>query len=89
MADHSLNLINRKNMDLTGISNVINFDDKEIILQTTMGYMVISGEDLHITNLNLDEGKVAVQGSINNIEYKVQGTDYKAKGKNVLNRLFK
>jgi len=39
--------------------------------------------------LNLDEGKVALEGNVNSIEYKAQGTDIKAKGKNILNRLLK
>jgi sporulation protein YabP len=76
-------------MELTGVSNVLTFDEEEIILQTNMGGLLILGDNLHITMLNLDEGKVAIQGNIGSIEYKAQGTDLKAKSKNVLSRLFK
>jgi sporulation protein YabP len=89
MAEHSLSLANRQRMELTGVTNVITFDEQEIILSTTLGYLAIIGEELHINALNLDDGKVAIQGSVNNIGYKPQGTDFKAKGKNMLGRLFK
>lgn len=89
MAEHSLNLSNRQRLELSGINNVIAFDEKEIVLATNLGYLTINGEELHINMLNLDEGKVAIQGTINNMSYKPQGTDIKAKGKSVLNRLLK
>jgi len=89
MAEHSLSLVNRQRMDLTGVTNVITFDEAEIILATTLGYLSVVGEELHIGMLNLDEGRVAIQGNVNSVFYKPQGTDFKAKGKNILTRLLK
>lgn len=89
MAEHSLNLANRQRLELSGINNVIAFDEKEITLATNLGYLAINGEELHINMLNLDDGKVAIQGTVNNMAYKAQGTDIKAKGKSVLNRLLR
>ncbi len=89
MGDHSLTLVNRNNMQLNGIKNVNTFDEDEIVLETELGYLCILGQDLHVSMLNLDEGKVALEGIINSVEYKAQGTDIKAKGKNILNRLLK
>jgi sporulation protein YabP len=76
-------------MELSGVNNVNTFDEEEIILETDLGFLYILGKELHINMLNLDEGKVALQGEINSLEYKAQGTDIKAKGKNILNRLLK
>ena len=89
MAEHSVNLFNRSQANLTGISNVVTFDEKEIILESSMGFLVVSGGDLHITMLNLDEGNVELQGKVSCIEYKAKGGDLKVKGKNIMNRLFK
>jgi len=89
VGDHSLTLVNRNNMQLNGIKNVNTFDEDEIVLETELGYLCILGQDLHVSMLNLDEGKVALEGIINSVEYKAQGTDIKAKGKNILNRLLK
>ena len=89
MTDHSLTMDNRHNMQLSGITKVIAFDEEEIVLETSQGYLTINGADMHITMLNLDQGQVAIQGNINNLGYKAQGTDLRSKGKNVLNRLLK
>ncbi len=89
MAEHSLILSNRRNMEISGVNNVNTFDEEEIILETSMGCLIILGQELHISMLNLDEGKVNIEGNVISIEYKAQGTDIKAKGKNILSRLLK
>ncbi|MEA1960381.1 MAG: sporulation protein YabP [Bacillota bacterium] len=89
MAEHLVSMSNREKMELTGVKNVLTFDEEEIMLETNMGFLSIQGEDLHITRLSLDDGQVAVEGSVNLVGYKPQGADIKAKGKNILNRLFK
>lgn len=89
MGEHSLTMDDRQRLQLTGINNVIAFDEEEIVLETARGYLSINGADMHITMLNLDHGQVAIQGNINSLGYKAQGTDLKSKGKNMLNRLLK
>lgn len=89
MANHSFTLINRTNMQLSGVKNVNTFDEDEIILETELGFLCILGQELHVSMLNLEQGKVALEGTVNIVEYKAQGTDIKAKGKNILNRLLK
>lgn len=89
MAEHSLQLLDCKVMELTGVNHVNNFDEQQIILETVFGYLYIVGVELHITRLNLDEGKVDIQGKIVSLEYKAQGEDFKTKGKSLINRLFK
>lgn len=89
MANHSFTLTNRANMQLSGVKNVNTFDEEEIILETELGFLCILGQGLHISMLNLEQGKVAVEGTVNSVEYKQQGSDFKTKGKNILNRLLK
>jgi len=89
VADHSLTLVNRNNMQLNGVKNVNTFDEDEIVLETELGYLCILGQGLHVSMLNLEEGKVALEGNVNSVEYKAQGADIKAKSKNILNRLLK
>ncbi|NLZ54501.1 MAG: sporulation protein YabP, partial [Thermoanaerobacteraceae bacterium] len=71
------------------VKNVNTFDEEEIILETELGFLCILGQGLHISMLNLEQGKVAVEGTVNSVEYKQQGSDFKTKGKNILNRLLK
>lgn len=89
MADHSLKLVNRNQMELTGVVNVHTFDEQEIVLETQQGFLNIAGEQLHITLLNLDEGKVAVEGNVSSIVYREQGSDMRTRSRNILNRLLK
>jgi sporulation protein YabP len=76
-------------MELTGVDNVNTFDEQQIILATGMGYLSIVGEGLHITMLNLDQGKVNIQGKVISLEYKAQDIDFKTKSKSLINKLFK
>lgn len=89
MSEHSLLLLDRKTMEISGVENVNTFDEEEIILETVMGYLYVLGEQLHVSMLNLDQGKVIVEGNIINIEYKREGKDIKTRGKNILSRLLK
>ena len=89
MTEHILSLVNRSAMELTDVINVLTFDEQEIILETSLGNLFISGEDLHITMLNLDGGKVAIQGSINTLSYIAPGTHLNVKINNIVTRLFK
>ncbi|NLB51916.1 MAG: sporulation protein YabP [Syntrophomonadaceae bacterium] len=89
MNEHIMKLSNREALELTGVNNVNLFDEGEVILETQLGHLLIKGQDLHITMLSLEEGKVSLEGMINILEYKAAGTDIKAKGKNILTRLLK
>jgi sporulation protein YabP len=89
MSEHSLLLLDRRTMEISGVMNVNTFDEEEIILETVMGYLYVQGEELHVSMLNLEQGKVVVEGSIINIQYKKEGKDIKTRGKNILSRLLK
>ena len=75
-------------MELSGVSNVISFDANEIILTTQLGDLLIKGNDLHISKLNLEYSNVDVEGKIDAIIYSNKSlSDGNAKG--LLARLFR
>ena len=57
-------------MEISGVINVNTFDEEEIILETVMGYLYVQEKELHVSMLNLEQGKVVVEGSNINIQYK-------------------
>ena len=63
------------------------FDDESITADTDMGMIVIRGEDLHISRLNLDEGILQVEGSVDSIDYS-DGAE-NSKGGFLLGKIFK
>lgn len=88
---HQIFLLNREEFKMKGVTKVDTFDDSEIILETNMGCLVLKGENLHINQLNLENGDMAVIGLITSMQY-VEPQAMKAakgKGKNILDRLLK
>lgn len=87
---HELKLSNREQISLTGVSHVESFDEKEVILQTNLGVLVIKGEELSIQQLNLEDGNVAIEGMIKSLNYAEEGLlkDMKNKSKGILGRMF-
>ncbi len=66
---HTVSLIGREELSVSGVQDVINFDDTCVVLQTVCGIMSIDGQDLHIVNLNVDSGEVSISGSVNGMIY--------------------
>ena len=63
-------------------------DNLHFILETTMGFMVIKGEELELIKLDTLAGNVSIKGTINSVEY-VMENNKKNKEESVLARLFK
>ncbi len=66
---HTLMLDGRAHAKLTGVTAVSCFNDREVVLETSEGEVALLGENLHIEQLNLDDGQLDVTGEIAGIEY--------------------
>ena len=66
---HTLILENRKHAALTGISEVLAFDENQVVLLTDSGEIALTGEGLHVTKLMLEEGQLTVDGKLDGIFY--------------------
>ena len=49
------------------------FDENTIVLSTTKGVMVVTGENLHIEKLSLDGGDLKVEGDVDAVTYEDDG----------------
>ncbi|MCI8910668.1 MAG: sporulation protein [Oscillibacter sp.] len=67
--EHRLELEGRDRLTVSGVEDVDRFDETGIIMTTSAGTMVITGEDLHIGKLSLDGGELHVDGRIDSITY--------------------
>lgn len=67
---HSISLEGRKVLTLTGVTGVECSDEKQVLLNTTMGRLRILGSSLLIGKLNTDTGDLSLTGDINLLEYK-------------------
>jgi sporulation protein yabP len=66
---HKLQLNERENLTMTGVAEVVSFDENTVVLQTSLGLLVIQGQQLQLKNLTLEGGQVAVEGSIRALSY--------------------
>ena len=66
---HSLILEDRKKLSVTGVEEVESFDERQIILLTQQGSLILRGEGLHIDRLSLDTGELGVTGLITDVGY--------------------
>ena len=67
--EHRLELIGREHLTVTGVEDVERFDETGIVMSTTEGTLVVTGEDLHIGKLSLDGGELHVDGRIDSLSY--------------------
>ena len=68
-AVHTLTMEGRTHARLTGVVAVCCFNEQEIVLETSEGEVALLGEQLHIGQLNLEDGQLDVTGEIAGIEY--------------------
>ena len=66
---HKLTLDNRKEAFLTGVKDVISFDEKEVLLQTSEGRLQIRGSQLHVKGLDLEKGEAVLAGHVDSLVY--------------------
>ncbi len=62
-------LENREKLSITGVLDVLSFDDQIVILETELGLLTIKGDNLRINKLSLDTAEVIIDGEIYNLGY--------------------
>ena len=67
--EHSLRLVGRAELTITGVTEVSRFEEDGVLLQTDMGELTVQGEKLQMKELSLEGGRVAVSGSISALVY--------------------
>ena len=85
---HKMIVTNRKGGSLTGVKDVIAFDEGEVILETDMGVLVVKGHELHVKRLDLEKGEVDIDGRMDSFFYSEQRNSA-AKGESFISRLFR
>lgn len=84
-ASQNIILENRKKAVISGIKEVESFNENEIFLFTELGELKIRGKDLHISEVNIDSGKMTLSGYVQSLIY---GEEKKIP-KNFITKVFK
>ena len=84
----NLILENREKLSISGVLDVLSFDDQIVILETELGLLTVKGENLRINKLSLDTAEVIVDGEIYNLGYSEKDMEKKSGG-GILNKIFR
>ena len=85
---HKVTMSNRRTCGITGVNDVLSFDEHEILLETEQGMLTIKEADLHVNILTLEKSEVDIEGRIDSMAYS-EVADFQKAGASLLGRLFK
>ena len=83
----NLILENRGKLSISGVLDVLSFDDQVVILETELGLLTVKGENIRINKLSIDTSEVIVEGDISSLAYSDKENE-KIKG-NFMSKIFK
>ena len=85
---HRLVLSDRHTGSVTGVNDVVSFDENEIVLDTEMGLLTIRGKELHVKRLTLEKGELDLEGQVDSLNYS-SNASFKRSGESFFSRLLK
>ena len=83
----NLVLENREKLSVSGVNDVLSFDDQVVMIDTELGLLTVKGENIRINKLSLDTSEVIVEGEISSLAYS-QNKQEKSTG-TILSKIFK
>lgn len=83
----NLVLENRGKLSISGVLDVLSFDDQIIMVETELGLLTVKGEELRINKLSIDTSEVVVEGDIYSLSYSEK--EIEKKGTSLLGKIFK
>lgn len=66
---HNAILENRERLLLSGVTEIVSFDDRAVILYTALGALTVLGHDLQIHTMSTETGDLEISGEISALKY--------------------
>lgn len=82
----NLVLENRHKLSVSGVTDILSFDDQIVIIDTNMGMLTVKGIDLRINKLSIDTNDIIVEGTISSLVY---SDKIDKKASNFIGKIFK
>ena len=83
----NLILENRGKLTVSGVNDVLSFDDQVVMVDTELGLLTVKGENIRINKLSLDTSEVIVEGEISSLIYSQNKQDKSSA--TLLSKIFK
>ena len=81
---HSVILEERTKLTVTGVDEVLSFDENEVTMRTSRGSLIVRGSELHVGKLAIDTGELGIDGTVTELVYE----DEQQRGEGFWARLF-
>jgi len=85
---HKVIMEKRERVLVTGVLDVMSFDEESVVTDTEMGVLIIRGSGLHVNGLNLEKGELEVDGEVESLVYEEEHVLSKNKS-NLFGKIFK
>ena len=66
---HKLTLNERKSLTMSGVTEVVSFEETAVVLKTSLGLLTIQGQELKLKTLSPEGGQVVLDGQISALSY--------------------
>ena len=83
----NLVLENRGKLSVSGVLDVLSFDDQVVMIETELGLLTVKGENIRINKLSIDTSEVIVEGEISYLAYSDATTEKSTSG--FMSKIFK
>ncbi|GFN21761.1 MAG: sporulation protein YabP [Thermoanaerobacteraceae bacterium] len=83
---HQLTVTDRQSLHITGVVQVLGYDEDEIALETTRGILTLKGKNFNITSLSLESGSLEASGQLQALDYREEKG---SRGQGFLRRILK
>lgn len=67
--EHNVNITGRERITVTGVCEVISFDENSVVMETVDGTLTLDGTEMNVTGLDLANGQVTVTGRLMGLYY--------------------
>ncbi len=67
--NHGIILENRSRLSISGVLDVIGFDDETVVMETELGQLTVKGENLKVLSFTIETGSISVDGTVSALVY--------------------
>lgn len=82
---HTVTMDNRRQMSVTGVRQVVSYDEFRVVLRTDYGLLTIQGKNLVAGEISSSASTISLSGSFETLQYRAS----KDKSENLLSKLLK
>lgn len=84
---HNIILQDRRDLSVSGVIEVISFDETSVCMRTPLGELTVHGQKLHIKKTSIDSGELLLDGEICELCYTAKSTQ--KQGTSLFAKMFK